>query len=95
MELKDYVAQYKNPELCAKWDNNIPASELNYPFVFMVDSQDIEALCDTFTFLPLQDITAALVTVIDGDYGEVYISESSHPYKASAVYHPLDYYIEA
>ena len=94
MDIRQYIEQYKNPELCAKFNNNIPASELEFPFVFMTDSQNIEALCEAFTFLPRQNITGALVTVMDGDYGEVYITESSNPYMDRATYHPLDYYLE-
>jgi hypothetical protein len=108
MELKDIIKQYKNAELCAKWDNNIPARELSGRGMrLMTDSQDVRWIADSFTFLPggiavdtdgedyqYTDITGAIVTLIYGDYGEVYVTESSRPYSLDAIYHPLDYYLE-
>lgn len=90
--------QYADRELCERWNNNIPLSELDKGYIddiLMDDSQELDSLCEMFSFLPRSDITAAIVTVVDGDYGEVYITESSRPYSlASAIYHPLDYYIK-
>lgn len=94
MNLREYVAQYKNSELCAKWNNNIPASELGMNYAMVSDSQEIQALCENFTFLPADEITGALLNIKDGDYGEVYVTESSRPYSLDAIYHPLDYYLE-
>lgn len=40
-------------------------------------------------------ITGAVVEITDGEYGQVYLSESSAPYALSAWYHPLPYYMNS
>lgn len=94
MNTLEFSKQYQNNELCQKWNNNIPAKELDYPFQFATDSQDIEYICMLFPFLPKQDITGILEKVGDGDFDEIYITESSNPYMLAAIYHPLSYYVK-
>lgn len=88
MENNDYC----NKDLCDKFNNNIPVSELGTPLVFGTNRQDIDFLCEYFPFLPQQDITGILVSIEGGDFIEVYVTESSNPYASHAVYHPLAYY---
>lgn len=38
------------------------------------------------------DITGMVVEIIDGDLGEVWITEDAAYYDLSAVYHPLSFY---
>jgi hypothetical protein len=90
---RDYIAQYKNPDLCAKWNNNIPADNL-WHMNLGTDSQILDELCNYFLFLPREDITGVMYTIGEGDYEEVYVTESSRPYFVGAIYHPLDYYLE-
>lgn len=86
---------YANEELCKEWNNNIPCSKLDSPdFILLTDSQDLKALCDYLSFLPCENITGALVKINDGDYSEVYITEWSRPYDLTAIYTPLDYYLD-
>lgn len=93
--LKEIIKPYENPELCAKWENNIPASELEgEEFSLLLNSQDIDDLLAYFPMLEFQNITGALVSIGDGDYGEVYVTESSRPYDLNSIYHPLSYYLE-
>lgn len=85
---------YSNKELCDKWNNNIPASEIQGgEFQLLTDSQDLNDLYRYFPVIP-DDFTGAIVSVGDGDYSEVYVTESSRPYSLDAIYHPLDYYAE-
>lgn len=93
MVLKEYVKQYTNYELCNDWSNNIPLSELQDDFYLCLDSQDIDFICDYFSFLPHDDITGYVGKIGEGDYVEVYITESSRPYDLQAIYHPLEYYL--
>jgi len=93
MNLIKYVSQYKNVELCQKWDNNIPANELQDSELMLLLDSEIRYLQDAFMFLQAQDITGALVSIRDGDYKEVYVTESSRPYALTSIYHPIDYYL--
>lgn len=94
IEKYEMIQAYENPELCEKFNNNIPANELEFVNeMFLTDSQDIDALCNDFPFLPIEDITGFITSVKDGDYGEVYVTESGSPYSYDAIYHPLSYYL--
>ena len=69
------------------------ASELqNERYTLILDSQDLDSLCEYFPILPREDITGAIVTVVDGEYNEVYLTESSRPYELNADYNPISYY---
>lgn len=100
MDIREYVKQYQNDELCQKWNNNIPADELNqkeyqwsHGYELTVESQHIIDICETFPFLPCGKITGAIYKIGDGDYAELYVSESVRPYTLTAIYHPLSYYL--
>jgi predicted hydrocarbon binding protein len=94
--LLKYVKQYQNDALCAKWNNNIPLAELDGAGMnFALDSQVINELREYFKVLDLEDITGMVYTLGDGDYSEVYVTESSRPYDLQAIYHPLSYYVES
>jgi hypothetical protein len=95
--LLEYVKQYQNDDLCAKWNNNIPLHALsvhNDQMQYCDNSQDVAGICEYFSFLPQGDLTAFVAVVGDGDYSEVYVTESSRPYDLQAIYHPLSYYVE-
>lgn len=101
MDLSEHIKQYQNDDLCQKWNNNIPASELDFQYkgwghghTYTVDSQAIRELCEQFSFLPCDDITGIISDQYDGDYTEVYVTESSRPYSLQAIFHPLSYYLE-
>lgn len=96
MNKLEYIKQYENVELCKKYDNNIPLNELDSPeFNLEMDSQDIESILEHFGSLINSNIIKGVVASLgDGDYKEVYVTESSRPYDLSSVYHPLSYYLE-
>jgi hypothetical protein len=94
MNQKEYISQYKNPDLCAKWDNNIPASELQgNGMILSLDWNDILGVKEYWGLNP-DGMTGIIYRVGDGDYEEVYVTESSRPYSLDAIYHPLDYYLD-
>lgn len=63
-------------------------------YTFLQNSQDINALCDYYPILDRENITGAIVLVEDGEYSEVYITESNRPYELEADYITLDEYSE-
>jgi len=88
-------SSYAIPELCENWNNNIPLEELDSPeLMLMLDSQDIDSICDNFPMLPSHEITGVVASIKDGDYSQVYVTESSRPYNSDAIYHPIGYYVE-
>ncbi len=102
MDTKEYVKQYENADLCSKWENNIPLSELSSPdFILITDSQEINSILgafdsdfpDSYMYFNAWEVTGIIASVNDGDYGEVYVTESSRPYDLQAIYHPLSYYL--
>ena len=63
-------------------------------YIFISDSQDLEHLFDNVG-VPLEardQITAAIVSINDGDYTEIWLTESSQYYSIYADYEPLEYY---
>ena len=72
---------YANKALCIEWNNNIPLKELedNHELLLLLNSQDIQSICEYFPVLPENDITGILASAEDGDYKEVYITEYSMP----------------
>ena len=63
-------------------------------YQLLVDSQDVMAVLESTNF-PKQhrhDITAVLVLIGEGDYADVWVSESSAPYMLGAEYHNQAYY---
>lgn len=95
--LLQYAKQYQDAALCQKWHNNIPLHVLSVhddTMQYRENSQDIQALCDYFPWLPVKDVTGYVASIEDGGYGEVYVTEWSRPYDNYAIYHPLSYYVE-
>ena len=65
-------------------------------YTLIQNDRDLSALLD-YCGIPTEyreDITAAVVEVLDGDYGEVWLTESSERYNLSAWYHPIKYYLD-
>ena len=63
-----------------------PASEITgEDFVYLSDSQDLESLHHSIPVCP-DGMTGALVRIGDGDYAEVWVTESSRPYSVNAMY---------
>lgn len=62
-----------------------PARELqDEKYLLLTDSQELEAIRE---YVGLEETpTGALVTVIDGDYGEVWVSYWNRPWELGAVY---------
>lgn len=89
----EIVRQYTNVELCQKWENNIPLSEIQDLEYFCTDQQDVDFICEYFPFLPHDDITGYVADIGDGDYEQIYVTEWSRPYDLQAIYHPLEYYL--
>jgi hypothetical protein len=59
------------------------------------DSQDIDHICNYYGLDDVRsDITGIMVLVGDGDYDDVWFTESSRPYSIEAKYYPLSYYKE-
>lgn len=54
-------------------------------YVYVTDSQDLESLHHNIPTCP-DDMTGALVLVANGDYSEVWVTESSRPYSVNAMY---------
>ena len=53
-------------------------------YILVLDSQDLEAIKD---HVGLEEMpTAAVVTVVDGDYGEVWVTYWNRPWELGAVY---------
>ncbi len=71
------------------------ASELqDERYTAVWDSQDVLTVCESVG-LSAEDaasITAAIVEVLDGEYGEVWLSESNAPYDLTAVYRVANWY---
>ena len=61
-------------------------------YTLLTDSQDLDALCDYYPIIDRDLITGAIVAVEDGDYSEVYITESDKPYEIYADYMSLEDY---
>ena len=55
-------------------------------YMLLTDSQDIDDVCSDFPELDRTAITGALVVLGDGDYDEVWVTESSTPYSVYADY---------
>ena len=95
--LKNHFSQYENDDLCKKYENNIPLSELQGDdFELITDSQEIAELCRYFVGVISPDnITGAVVSIdeYEADYSEVYVTESNRPFDLNAIYHPLSYYL--
>jgi hypothetical protein len=54
-------------------------------YVYVTDSQDLESLHHNLPVCP-DGMTGALVATEDGDYTEVWVTESSRPYSVNAIY---------
>ena len=54
-------------------------------YMLILDSQDLESLHHSVPTCP-DEMTGALVIVDDGDYVEVWATESSRPYSVNATY---------
>lgn len=94
MDAREYISGFSNKELCKEWNNNIPASEFGLDYELYTDSQDIESVMEYFgDFINPSILTGIILQVGDGDYTEVYITESSRPYDLGAIYHPFEYYL--
>ena len=53
-------------------------------YILVLDSQDLKAIKD---HIGLEETpTAAVITVVDGDYGEVWVSYWNRPWELEAVY---------
>lgn len=63
-------------------------------YTFIQNDTDLAAVLDCVGISPeyREDITGALVEVSDGEYGEVWLTESCAPYDLSASYYPLSFY---
>ena len=63
-------------------------------YQLLVDSQDVMAVMESIGFPKWYqaDITAVLVLVGEGEYTDVWLSESSAPYMLDAEYHNQAYY---
>ncbi len=70
-----------NPNGTLKRAEDITGDE----FVYVSDSQDLESLHHSIPALP-DGMTAAFVLIEDGDYAEVWVTESSRPYSVNAIY---------
>ncbi len=69
------MAKYmKNP-----FNGDKTLAELDDSFEVMENSQDIEAMREYFPDIP-EDATLVAAQVDDGEYGEVYYSDSNTPY---------------
>jgi hypothetical protein len=65
-------------------------------YTFIQSDSDLIAVLE-FVGLPptwAEHISGAVVKILDGEYGQVYLSESSAPYALAAWYHPLPYYMD-
>lgn len=65
-------------------------------YSFQTDSQDVQSVLE-FVGVPTEyhnDITAAMVLVGDGDYDEVWFSESAAPWELGALWDSIEYYRE-
>lgn len=66
----------------------------NIAYTLLTDSQDVQAVLESCG-VPKEfraNITGAYVKVGDGDYDDVWLSESNSPWNLSAIYHPLSFY---
>ena len=64
-------------------------------YMSLSDSQDIDFICEYYGIMKYrEDITGAMVIVGEGDYDEVWLTESSRPYSIYADYEPLDFYLD-
>lgn len=63
-------------------------------YTLIQTSQDLDAVLDYVGIDPeyREDITGAVVEVLDGEYGEVWFTESAAYYDLSAMYYPLSFY---
>ena len=61
--------------------------------MLLVDSQDIQAVCEYFG-IPTIDITGAMVDIEDGEYVNVLMTSSSRPYSVDADYKPVQYWLD-
>ena len=65
------------------------AEDLTFGFrtehTYVSDSQDLESLHHNLPVCP-DGMTGAFIAVEDGDYAEVWVTESSRPYSVNAVY---------
>lgn len=68
----------------------------NEDYILITNSQDLDATLDHIGMPEeyRQDITAAIIKVDDGEYSEVYLTESARYYDAYAEYNPPSYYFE-
>jgi hypothetical protein len=72
----------------------VQAYELDRELSYLTDSQELEELLYNIGLKPewRKDITAAFVSVKDGDYQEVWLSEAPNHYSVNALYHNRAYY---
>lgn len=63
-------------------------------YTLIQNDTDLAAVLDYVGIDPeyRDDITGALVEVLDGEYGEVWLTEDAAYYDLSAVYRPLSFY---
>lgn len=63
-------------------------------YLLVSDSQNVESLLESIGFPTeyREDITAIIAKIGDGDYNELWFSESGRYYDLSADYHNLAYY---
>lgn len=65
-------------------------------YTLLTDSQGVTAIVEHIGLTPedcnLDRITGAIVEVLDGDYGEIWLTTSSAPYSMDAYYNTPDYW---
>ncbi len=63
-------------------------------YTFLQNDGDILDIASEFVTEFAEDITGAVVKVGDGEYLEVWLTESSRPFELSAIYHTPAYWQE-
>lgn len=67
-------------------------SESKYQLI--LDSQDVEGIIEGYNILNKTDITGVIVWAEDGEYKEVWLTESNTPYANDAHYQKVYYYLD-
>jgi len=66
-------------------------ADFNENYILVTDSQDVEYIARGEGIID-PDITAAMVMVGDGEYLDVWFSESAAPWNLNSTWHKTDYY---